>query len=270
MARRIEEEHRGVNIIIIYGMTNYRREYDEHHEGYDHSAHTYERYNLGVYGRDDCNGSYGDEPKVQRRIMDSEDIAEHGGHFTFFNSLGTYLERKYFVESNSISCASRVNGYDFNIANFDSCVLGVEDRRSMEKELGPILEDIAIRLSLNLSSLGSIDVSSVIFDSSCYGFDNLDGTSLVELNIVGFALGFDKNSLQHVCTITSMRGRRHTMEFEGQGKSVRGKLILCYGDLTMSFSSKPISLLLCVFLQRVKIVLRIECVLCDFGWGLSS
>ncbi|KAI5668261.1 hypothetical protein M9H77_18114 [Catharanthus roseus] len=62
--------------------------------------------------------------------------------------------------------------------------------------------------------------SSVMFDPSCYGFGNLDDTFLVELNIVGFALEFDRNSLQHVFTVTSTRGRRHTMEFEGQGKNV--------------------------------------------------
>ncbi|KAI5652264.1 hypothetical protein M9H77_29451 [Catharanthus roseus] len=44
--------------------------------------------------------------------------------------------------------------------------------------------------------------------------------SLVELNVVGFALEFDRNSLQYVFTITSTRGRRHTMEFEGLGKNV--------------------------------------------------
>ncbi|KAI5680891.1 hypothetical protein M9H77_02118 [Catharanthus roseus] len=160
----------------------------------------------------------------------------------------------------------------------------------MDKELGPILEDISISLSLNLSylcyevsleelkslldsynfqvsligdmciiafegnlfllgpsmknflsshfSLEDLLMScSIVLDPSCYGFGNLDDTSLVELNIVGFVLEFDWNSLQHVCPITSTRGRRHTMEFEGQGESVGGKLILCYGDLTISLSS---------------------------------
>ncbi|KAI5666661.1 hypothetical protein M9H77_16514 [Catharanthus roseus] len=76
---------------------------------------------------------------------------------------------------------------------------------------------------------------SVVLDPSCYGFGNLDDTSLVELNIVGFVFEFDRNSLQHVFTIISIRGRRNTMEFEGQGESVGGKLILCYGDLTMRY-----------------------------------
>ncbi|KAI5678431.1 hypothetical protein M9H77_09381 [Catharanthus roseus] len=189
----------------------------------------------------------------------------------------------------------------------------------MEKELGPILKDLSISLSLNPSSLcyevsleelkslldsytfqvsligdmyiiafeGNLFLlvpsmkiflysyfsledplmsSSVMFDPSCYGFGNLDDTSFVEL--VGFMLEFDRNSFQHVCTITSTRGRRHTMEFEGQGENVGGKLILCYGDLTNKFFFKPIPLLHCVFLQRVKILLRIECFLCDFGWEL--
>ncbi|KAI5650209.1 hypothetical protein M9H77_36214 [Catharanthus roseus] len=108
----------------------------------------------------------------------------------------------------------------------------------MEKELGPILEEISISLSLNLSSLcyevsleelkflldsynfqDPLMSSSVMFDPSSYAFGNLDDTSLVELKIVGFAIRFDMNSLQHVYTITSMRGKRHTMEFEGQGVS---------------------------------------------------
>ncbi|KAI5668829.1 hypothetical protein M9H77_18682 [Catharanthus roseus] len=157
---------------------------------------------------------------------------EHGDHFTCFNSPGTYLERRYFIESNSISCASlRVDDCDFNIANFDSCVVAVEDRKSMEKELGPTLEDISISLSLNFSSLRNLFLlvssmkngpyshlsledplmsSSVMFDPSCYGFGMYDN----------------------------------------------------------GFFFKPISLLPCVFFQRVKIVLRIQCLVCYIGWGL--
>ncbi|KAI5648747.1 hypothetical protein M9H77_34752 [Catharanthus roseus] len=45
-----------------------------------------------------------------------------------------------------------VDEYHFIIANYSSCVLGVEDRgRSTEKELGTILEELPISLSLNLS-----------------------------------------------------------------------------------------------------------------------
>ncbi|KAI5674212.1 hypothetical protein M9H77_14576 [Catharanthus roseus] len=43
--------------------------------------------------------------------------------------------------------------YDLNIANGVSCALGVEDRRSMETELCPILDDLSINISLNPSSL---------------------------------------------------------------------------------------------------------------------
>ncbi|KAI5653369.1 hypothetical protein M9H77_30556 [Catharanthus roseus] len=124
----------------------------------------------------------------------------------------------------------------------------VEDRRSMEKELCPILEDLSINLSLNpsflcyevsleelkslldsynlqISLIGDMCIiafegnlfllgpstinyisshfsledplmsGSAIFDPSCYGFGNLNDTSLVELNIAGFALEFDRNSL---------------------------------------------------------------------------
>ncbi|KAI5657878.1 hypothetical protein M9H77_26671 [Catharanthus roseus] len=149
------------------------------------------------------------------RILESHEIKlfslifiEHGDHFPFFYSLGTYPERRYFIESDSISCANpRVHDCDFNIANFVSCVLGIEDRRSMEKEIDPILEDISISLSLNLSSL-CYEVSleelkslldSYNFQASLIGdiFGNLDDTSLVELNIVRFVLGLDRNSLQH-------------------------------------------------------------------------
>ncbi|KAI5657996.1 hypothetical protein M9H77_26789 [Catharanthus roseus] len=174
---------------------------------------------------------------------------EHGDHFTFFKSLGTYLERRYFIESKSISCASpRVDDCDFNIANFVSCVLGV-DLSSLcyevsLKELKSLLDSYNWQVSLiddmciiafegNLFILGPsmtnclsshfsledlLMSSSIVLDPSCYGFGNIGDTSLVELNIVGFAFEFDRKSLQHVCNITSTRGRRHTMEFEGQGE----------------------------------------------------
>ncbi|KAI5653437.1 hypothetical protein M9H77_30624 [Catharanthus roseus] len=79
---------------------------------------------------------------------------EHRDHFTFLKSLGTDLERRYFIGFNPIYCAiPRVDDYDFNSANCVSYVLGVEDRRSMGKEFGPILEDLSISLSLNPFSL---------------------------------------------------------------------------------------------------------------------
>ncbi|KAI5681645.1 hypothetical protein M9H77_02873 [Catharanthus roseus] len=49
------------------------------------------------------------------------------GRFYFLNSLGTLLEKKYFMEFNSISCAiPRVDECHFNIANYVSYVLGIE------------------------------------------------------------------------------------------------------------------------------------------------
>ncbi|KAI5657044.1 hypothetical protein M9H77_25837 [Catharanthus roseus] len=112
-----------------------------------------------------------------------------------------------------------------------------EEKRENSKEESNSMTNC---LSSHLSLEDPLMRSSIMFYPSCYGFVNLDDTSLVELNIVGFALVFDRNSLQHACTITSMSGRRHTMEFEGQGKNVGGKLFLCYGDSSMildSFSS---------------------------------
>ncbi|KAI5667683.1 hypothetical protein M9H77_17536 [Catharanthus roseus] len=194
---------RCINVIIMYGMKNYQREYDAYHEGYDHDAHTHEGYNVGAYGGNDGDGkwryprsmnafdgnrSYGDEPMVERRFVDS------GG------------------------------------------VVGVEDRRSVEKELDPIPEHLLVSIFLSPSSLCyKVSLEELKSFVGFLYFSN--DTSLVEINIVGFALEFDRNSLQHVCSITSTRGRRYTMEFEGQGKNVGGKLILCYGDLIMSFSS---------------------------------
>ncbi|KAI5682065.1 hypothetical protein M9H77_03293 [Catharanthus roseus] len=58
-----------------------------------------------------------------------------------------------------------------------------------------------------------------------------------ETKSCSFVLDLDRNSLQHACTLTSMSGRRHTMEFEGQGENIGGKLFLCYGDSSTSFSS---------------------------------
>lgn len=70
-------------------MKNYQREYDEYHKGHDHGAHTHEGCNFGACYRNDCdvrqrylwsmnafyeNGSYGDEPMVERSLMDSGDI----------------------------------------------------------------------------------------------------------------------------------------------------------------------------------------------------
>ncbi|KAI5681763.1 hypothetical protein M9H77_02991 [Catharanthus roseus] len=87
---------------------------------------------------------------------------ENGYQFYFLNSLGTLLEKKQFIEFNSISCAiPGVDEYHFNIANDASCVQGVEDkRRKMVKELGIIFEELPISLSLN-PSLMCYEVSFV-------------------------------------------------------------------------------------------------------------
>ncbi|KAI5682165.1 hypothetical protein M9H77_03393 [Catharanthus roseus] len=67
--------------------------------------------------------------------------------------------------------------------------------------------------------------------------DSCFGHFCKETKSFSFVLDFDRNSLQYVCSITSMSGRRHTIEFECQGESIREILFLCYGDSSMSFSS---------------------------------
>ncbi|KAI5667230.1 hypothetical protein M9H77_17083 [Catharanthus roseus] len=158
------------------------------------------------------------EIKEKERVEEKESLDEESCFFDYISSL--------FEERENDKCVQeKENALE---KNERTKKMRVEDRRNMEKELGPILEDLSISLSLNPSYF----IISVMFDPSCYGFVNLDDTSLVELNIVGFALELDRNSLQHVCTIISTRGRRHTVEFEGQAENIGGKLILCYRDLT--------------------------------------
>ncbi|KAI5676581.1 hypothetical protein M9H77_07531 [Catharanthus roseus] len=68
-------------------------------------------------------------------------IIEDGDQFTFLNSLGTFLQRRYLTESNSIACAiPRADDYDLNIANFVSSVLGVKDRKTWTKSLALFLK----------------------------------------------------------------------------------------------------------------------------------
>ncbi|KAI5667707.1 hypothetical protein M9H77_17560 [Catharanthus roseus] len=210
------------------------------------------------------NGSYGNEPIVERRTLENQArikrkrlgynslkiisffpsnsylcfgiyfkeiklfsvvFIEHGDLFTFHNPLGAYLERRYFVEFDSISCAiPRVDDYDFNIVNCVNCVLGLEDRRSMEEELGPILEESSISLSPNPSSL-------------CYE-------------------EFSPTCLHH--NINERKEMYHGVRRLRQ-KWRKTNLMLWRFDNEFFF--KPFSLLPCVFLQRVKIVLIIELVL---------
>ncbi|KAI5675933.1 hypothetical protein M9H77_06883 [Catharanthus roseus] len=142
-------------------MKNYRREYDEYHEGYDHSAHTHANFGEPSKNHEErivynsiktisffsSNSYLCFEIYFKEIKLFSLDFIEHGDHFIFFNSLGTYLERRYLIESNSITAILRVDDYDF-----------IEDRRSMEKELGPILEYLSMSLSVSPSSL-SYEVS---------------------------------------------------------------------------------------------------------------
>ncbi|KAI5663403.1 hypothetical protein M9H77_22726 [Catharanthus roseus] len=74
---------------------------------------------------------------------------EIGYQFYFLNSLGTLLEEEQFIEFNSTSFAiPSIDENHFNIAKYASCVLEVEDKgRSMEKELGTILEELPKSLS---------------------------------------------------------------------------------------------------------------------------
>ncbi|KAI5653676.1 hypothetical protein M9H77_30863 [Catharanthus roseus] len=110
----------GVNVIIMYRMKSYRIEYEEYLEGYVHGAHTHDRYNFGAYGRNDC-----------------EERWWYLKSMNYFYGDGSYVG-KSMVERRLMDSGD---------------IIGVEDRRSMEKELGPILEDLSISLSLNPSSL---------------------------------------------------------------------------------------------------------------------
>ncbi|KAI5663995.1 hypothetical protein M9H77_23318 [Catharanthus roseus] len=64
-------------------------------------------------------------------------FVENGYEFYFLNSLGTLLEKKIFIELNSLSCdIRRIYEYYEDVANYASCVLGIEDEeRGKEKEL---------------------------------------------------------------------------------------------------------------------------------------
>ncbi|KAI5653741.1 hypothetical protein M9H77_30928 [Catharanthus roseus] len=105
--------------------------------------------------------------------------------------------------------------------------------------------------------------NSVMFDPSSYGFDNLDDTFLVELHIVGFALEFDRNSptsLHH--NINKRKETYHAVRRQRQKCWRKTNLMLWRFDNEFFF--KLVLLLPYFFLQRVKIALRFECLLCDF------
>ncbi|KAI5675429.1 hypothetical protein M9H77_06379 [Catharanthus roseus] len=200
-----------VNIIIMYGMKSYRRECEEYHEGYDHADHTHDEYNFGAYGRNDCEERWRDSERDECSKEKENDLEKN-------ERAKEMSEEKQKTSKEEL-----------------------DDRRGMEKEPGPIPEDLSASLSLNPSSLCYEDPlmnSSAMFDLSCYGYGNLDDTSLVELNILGLAFEFDRNSLQHVSTITSRRGRRHTMEFEGQGENNHVEKHLVYSRAFVDFLFK--------------------------------
>ncbi|KAI5682429.1 hypothetical protein M9H77_03657 [Catharanthus roseus] len=83
----------------------------------------------------------------------------------------------------------------------DMCII------AFEGNLFLLMPSMTNCLSSHLSLEDLLMSSSVVLNSSCYGFGNLDDTFLVELNIVGFAFEFDRKSLQYNFSIKSTRGR---------------------------------------------------------------
>ncbi|KAI5667417.1 hypothetical protein M9H77_17270 [Catharanthus roseus] len=71
-----------------------------------------------------------------------------------------------------------------------------------------------------------------------------------------FILDLNINSLQHACT--SMGERRHNMEFEGRGKNAGGKLFICSGDSSMSFSSNLFLFYLMFSFKELKLSLELN------------
>ncbi|KAI5671398.1 hypothetical protein M9H77_11762 [Catharanthus roseus] len=136
------------------------------------------------YSMSDMSFEEEESIEFERKDRVEEKETKHGDYFIFLNSLGTYLERRYFIEFNSLSCASpRVDENDFIVANCVSCVLGVEDRRSMGKDHGPILENLSMSLSLNPPSL-------------CYE------VSLEELKSLSDSYNFQVNLIGDMCIIS--------------------------------------------------------------------
>ncbi|KAI5671406.1 hypothetical protein M9H77_11770 [Catharanthus roseus] len=84
-----------------------------------------------------------DEDKDKERLSMVEESTK---------SVDSHVEEEALKEERSdfMSAIPRVDEYHNNIANYASYVLGFEDKgRIMEKELGTILEDLQISLSLN-------------------------------------------------------------------------------------------------------------------------
>ncbi|KAI5681295.1 hypothetical protein M9H77_02522 [Catharanthus roseus] len=99
--------------------------------------------------------------------------------FYFLNSLGTLLEKKYFIEFNSLCCViPRIHEYYHNVANYISNVLGIEDKgRNIEIEFGAILEELP----------ESLLHSGSMLDLSYYDFGVMNNAS-IESIVVGFGL----------------------------------------------------------------------------------
>ncbi|KAI5652244.1 hypothetical protein M9H77_29431 [Catharanthus roseus] len=105
------------------------------------------------------------EIKEKERVEEKERLAERScifGSISITSKESEHFEyakekekKKLFIEFNSDYCAiPRVDECHFNIANYVSYVLGIEDQgRNMEKELEAILEELLVSLSLNPSPL---------------------------------------------------------------------------------------------------------------------
>ncbi|KAI5675825.1 hypothetical protein M9H77_06775 [Catharanthus roseus] len=120
---------------------------------------------------------------------------ENEYEFNFLNSLGNFFEKKHFIEFNSLSCViPRVDEYYDNVANYASCVLGIEDEgRGEEKELGNYLEDLPISPFLN-PSLSFYEVS----------FEELKKKIFKLLNFLNYSLSLKRTKASFVIWLSRM------------------------------------------------------------------
>ncbi|KAI5653240.1 hypothetical protein M9H77_30427 [Catharanthus roseus] len=144
--------------------------------------------------------------------------------FYFLNSLGTLIEKKQLIEFNSNYYAiPRIDECHFDITNYASCVLGVEDEgRSIEKELGAILEELSMKLSL-IPSLMCYEVSFyAIKEFLLKDFENRMGNNLklFQVNPLAFEKSnlkkeaFEQSTFPHLlCKIMSVE--THQVSFQG-------------------------------------------------------
>ncbi|KAI5681695.1 hypothetical protein M9H77_02923 [Catharanthus roseus] len=165
--------------------------------------------------------------------MDSDDIVGVEGRRGIEKKLGPILEdlsislslnpSSLCYEVSLEELKSLLDSYNLQMSLIgDMFIIAFEGNLSL---LGLSMTNL---LSSHFSLEDPLMSSSTTFDPSCYGFGKLNATSLVELNIIGFALEFGRNSLQHVCTITSTRGKRHTMEWKGQ--ELNAYYVILVGD----------------------------------------